>query len=589
MAVIRQLPDTLVNQIAAGEVIENPAAAIKELVENSIDAGADRIVIYLTQSGKSRITIEDNGIGMDAENLRLCLQRHATSKLIDEDLLAIYSLGFRGEALPSIASVGRMTIHSRANNSVEAWQINCEAGKMGSIKPSSQKQGTRIEVRDLFFATPARLKFLKSDRAEFMAVKEIINRLAMAYPEIEFQLTHDDKKTLHYHKSDRLERIASIMGRSFQSSSMPIDLETEGIHLSGFASLPTFHKGNAKSQYLFVNNRPVKDRLLMGVLRGAYSDVLASHSYPLVALFINLPNEYVDVNVHPTKAEVRFKNPQVIRNILFHGLQNAIRQYGSESASLLPKQETRFTSYSGARAYSKTNALPHVNYAFPESTFQPQSRVAESAHTDYKPERALSEVSDAEYPLGSAIGQFHENYILSQTKTGIILVDQHAAHERLVYERMKASLKDEGIKRQILLVPEIVNMSSHVAELLIEQKDLLEQAGMVIDGFGEDAIIVREVPSILADRLNIQTMITALADEVEDIGTVDGLTEKINHLLATISCHGSVRSGRRLNTHEMNALLRQMEETPLSGQCNHGRPTMIRLSLDDIERLFKRQ
>ena len=338
-----------------------------------------------------------------------------------------------------------------------------------------------------------------------------------------------------------------------------------------------------------MNKRPVRDRLLMGVLRGAYSDVLAGQNYPLVALFVNLPQENVDVNVHPTKAEVRFKNPQTVRNLLYHGIQNAVREYGSESASLLPKQESRFVNVAGNTMPRRQAAMPQVNYAFPDNHFQPQSRVAEAAHNEFKPNEETVETVTPDYPLGSALAQFHENYIIAQTKEGIVLVDQHAAHERLVYERMKESLKESGIKRQILLVPEVVNLSPDIVQLLMEQQDLLAQAGMVIDGFGDDAIIVREVPSILADRLNIQTMVKALADEVEDIGTVDGLTEKINHLLATMSCHGSVRSGRRLNAHEMNALLRQMEETPLSGQCNHGRPTMIRLSLDDIERLFKRQ
>ncbi len=599
MAVIRQLPDRLVNQIAAGEVIENPAAAVKELVENSIDAGATRIAVHLTQSGKSRLVIEDNGIGMDAHSLELCLMRHATSKLQDDDLLAIYSLGFRGEALPSIASVSRITIHSRARGANDGWSIECHAGDIVGVKPSSQKEGTRIEVRDLFYATPARLKFLKSDRAELMQVKDIINRLAMAYPEIEFIVTHDDKKILQYHACDALDRIAAIMGREFKSSSMPVMANAEGIEFSGFASLPTFHKGNAKSQYLFVNKRPVRDRLLMGVLKGAYADVLAGANYPLVALFINLPQDHVDVNVHPTKAEVRFKNPQTIRNLMFHGIQSAIREHGRESASLLPQQESRFVGYGGGRGGSfprrpvSSSTAPSVNYTFPESAFQPHSRVAEqpvypSANNGQNTCTDIAE-DQPSYPLGSALAQFHENYILAQTHDGIVLVDQHAAHERLVYERMKEALREKGIKRQILLVPEVVTLSIDTADLLTEQKDLLQEAGMVIERFGEDAIIVREIPAILADRMNIKDMVNALADEVEDIGTVAGLGEKINHLLATISCHGSVRSGRRLNAGEMNALLRQMEDTPLSGQCNHGRPTMIRLSLDDIERLFKRQ
>lgn len=592
MTAIRQLPETLVNQIAAGEVIENPAATVKELVENAIDAGASRISVHLTQAGKSRIIVEDNGIGMDSESLALCLMRHATSKLQDDDLLAISSLGFRGEALPSIASVSRMTIQSRARGADNAWSIQCEAGKTAAVKPSSQREGTRIEVRDLFYATPARLKFLKSDRAEAMAVKEILNRLALAYPEVGFELHHDDKKVFHYPAAQPLERISAIMGRDFAANSMPLETHIEGIQLTGFASLPTYHKGNALSQYLFVNKRPVRDRLLMSVLKGAYADVMAPQSYPLVALFLNVPQDEVDVNVHPAKTEVRFKSPQTVRNIMFHAIQDAIREHGTQSASLLPLQEKRFQqsftpARGGGRGASSSAAMPKVNYAFTAEEFRPQSRVAESAmpiSTAREEEAPLTH-----YPLGAALAQFHGNYILAQTKEGVALIDQHAAHERLVYESMKQALGDSGIKRQILLVPEVVQLDTDHVERLLMYRDTLEQTGLVFDGFGEDAVIVREVPSLLAETLNIKQTVRALADEIEDLGTADGMKAKLNHVLATMACHGSVRSGRTLNLHEMNALLRQMEQTPLSGQCNHGRPTMIHLSLDDIERLFKRK
>ncbi len=586
MSIIRQLPENLVNQIAAGEVIENPAAAIKELVENSIDAGSDKISIDLRQAGKSLIIIDDNGIGMSVDDLKLSLSRHATSKLKDDDLLAIHSLGFRGEALPSIASISRMTIQSKAKNQQDAWSITCNGGAMRDITPSSHKQGTRIEIRDLFYSTPARLKFLKSDQAEMMAIKEILNRLAMAYPDIEFQCTHNDKRVFHYQKSDELTRITAIMGREFQSSSMTIHAQNEDVILKGYASLPTLNKGNSKAQYLFVNGRPVRDKLLLGVLRGAYNDVLAGNRYPMVALFLELPSHDVDVNVHPTKAEVRFKSPTHIRNLLFHGLQSAIREQSNISASLLPNQISRFQPNA-----QRHQQAPKVNYAIPNMEFQPQGRVAES-NTYWGGVNETNEpmVEDEKsYPLGSALAQFHENYILSQTDEGIVIVDQHAAHERLVYERMKADLEATGVKRQILLIPEVVSMTQDQQALLVEQSHILEKIGLVIEGFGDDAIIIREVPSILSDRLNIHDMVRNLIDEVEDLGTVDGVQNKVNHLLATISCHGSVRSGRRLNADEMNALLRQMEDTPLSGQCNHGRPTMISLSLDDVERLFKRQ
>jgi DNA mismatch repair protein MutL len=503
----------------------------------------------------------------------------------NDDLLAIDSLGFRGEAMPSIGSVSRMSIQSKSKNVNDAWTITCHGGQVSVLEPASQKQGTRIEIRDLFYSTPARLKFLKSDIAEMMAIKEILNRLAMAYPDIEFQCTHNDKKIFHYQPSDQLTRISAIMGREFQSSSMVIEAQNEDVKLSGYASLPTLSKGNSKAQYLFVNGRPVRDKLLLGVLRGAYSDVLFGGRYPMVALFLTLPTRDVDVNVHPTKAEVRFKNPTQIRNLMFHGIQSAIREQSSVSASLLPNQISRFSA-GGAKS-------PKVNYAIPNMDFAPQSRVAE-ASAELGPSRreefpaSVESVQD-NYPLGSALAQFHDNYIVSQTDDGIIIVDQHAAHERLVYERMKGEVDHNGINRQILLIPEVVAVTQDQMNLLLEQREILEKVGFVIEGFGEDSIIVREVPSLLSDRLNIRDMVKNLADEVEDFGTVDGVKDKINHLLSTMSCHGSVRSGRRLNTQEMNEILRQMEKTPLSGQCNHGRPTMISLSLDDVERLFKRQ
>jgi DNA mismatch repair protein MutL len=589
MSIIRQLPDTLVNQIAAGEVIERPAAAIKELVENSIDAGADKITIDLMQAGKSRIIIDDNGMGMAQDDLALCLSRHATSKLPDSDLLSIQSLGFRGEALPSIGSISRMTIETRHRDADEAWQISCEGGKIGSIKPSARQKGTKITITDLFYSTPARLKFQKSDQAEIIAVKSVLNRLAMAYPDIEFQCLHNDKRVFHYQKRPLADRLTAILGRDFQKSSMPIDHQNEDVTIKGYASLPTLNKGNAKDQYLFVNGRPVMDKLLLGVLRGAYADVLAGNRYPIVALFLELPFDDVDVNVHPTKAEVRFKAPTAIRNLLFHAIQSAIREQAGVSASMLPTQIQRFSQGGGARIAH--HYAPQVNYAIPNMEFQPQSRVAETSYDhDFTPKHVeVTKPPQDDFPLGSALAQFHDNYIVSQTKDGITIIDQHAAHERLVYEKMKADLAAKGILRQILLVPEIIELPQDQVQMLSDQKDILEKAGLVLDSFGDGSIIVREVPSILSDRMNIHDMVKNLADEVEDLGTVDGLEAKINHLLATLSCHGSVRSGRRLNQDEMNQLLRDMEKTPLSGQCNHGRPTMISLSLDDVEKLFKRQ
>lgn len=583
MSVIRQLPENLVNQIAAGEVIENPAAAVKELVENAIDAGATKISITLQQSGKSLMVIDDNGIGMGKDDLSLALTRHATSKLQDDDLLAVYSLGFRGEALPSIGSVSRLKINSRPKDS-EAWSVTCEGGKICDLKPSQQNFGTRIEVRDLFYATPARLKFLKSDQAEMMAVKDVVHRLAMAYPSIAFECMHDEKRVVNFPQQDLLSRITAVIGKEFHGSSMPIDVVNEDIAIRGFASLPTLNKGNAKSQYFFVNNRPVKDRLLYGVLKAAYGDVMAGNRHPMAAIFIEVPTHDVDVNVHPAKAEVRFKNPMQVRNLLFHGIQSALREHAKGSAELLPRQIQRFSPQGGQSA--KTPDKP--NYVIPNMEFQPQSRVAESP-ASFQPEDNNVEAGDGAYPLGSALAQFHDNYILAQTNDGIILVDQHAAHERLVYERMKGELAAKGVQRQILLIPEVIEMTDDDVAFLMDKADILEQVGMVIESFGDESIVVREVPSLLSDRLNIRQMIKELADEIADMDTAFGLQDKINHLLATMACHGSVRSGRRLNQDEMNGLLRQMEKTPLSGQCNHGRPTMISLSLQDIEKLFKRQ
>ena len=597
MSIIRQLPENLVNQIAAGEVIERPASALKELVENSIDAGADVISIDLVQAGKSRIVIDDNGIGMTDGDLTLSLSRHATSKLPNSDLLSIQSLGFRGEALPSIGSISRMMIETRHQDSDDGWEISCEAGNIKPLKPSARQKGTKITIEDLFYSTPARLKFQKSDQAEIMAVKSVLNRLAMAYPDIEFRCTHNDKRVFHYHKGSLSDRLAAILGKDFQKSSMPIDLQNEEVTLKGYASLPTLNKANSKAQYLFVNGRPVMDKLLLGVLRGAYSDVLAGNRYPIVALFLELPHEDVDVNVHPTKAEVRFKSPTIIRNLLFHAIQKALREHAGESASLLPGQIQRFSQ--GGGHSNRQHHVPHVNYAIPNMEFQPQSRVSEPTHdsrfeTPYggafnDKGHAGNDVAVSSFPLGSALAQFHENYILSQTDEGIVIIDQHAAHERLVYEKMKGEIAQSGVIRQILLVPEIVELSQDQVTLLASQSDLLEKTGLVLESFGDSSVIIREVPSILSDRINIHDLIKNLADEVEDLGTTDGVEAKINYLLATLSCHGSVRSGRRLNVDEMNSLLRQMEETPLSGQCNHGRPTMISLSLDDVEKLFKRQ
>jgi DNA mismatch repair protein MutL len=602
MPVIRQLPDNLVNQIAAGEVIENPAAVVKELVENSIDAGANKIQIHLRQAGKSLIIVEDNGLGMSIDDLRLCVQRHATSKLNDDDLLNISSLGFRGEAMPSIASVSRMSIESRAKNYDEAWAIEPDAFGRCGPKPSAIREGTKISVRDLFYTTPARLKFLKSDQAEMRAIKMILYRLAMAYPDVAIALFHEDRKVFDFKSMVRQDRLSEIMGQDFGVSSMEISAEVEGVRISGFAALPTFSRGNAEHQFLFVNGRPVKDKLLVGVLRGAYADVLARDRYAVAALFIDLPHGDVDVNVHPAKSEVRFRKPMIVRNLMFHALQNALKSNGVRSAAsfTMPNTQKRWVSGSGHSASYNVNVQQqYQNKNFDTQIFAPQGRVQENSlpeqynktqnNSNFQEQNMQVEKPMESYPLGAALAQFHNNYILAQTNDGIILVDQHAAHERLVYERMKNSLEESGIARQILLVPEIVSTTEDTQFMVLEHQQSLEQVGLVLEAFGNDALIVREVPAILSDRLNIHDLVQSLIDDIEAWGKSDSVEQKINNLLATFSCHGSVRSGRRLNGNEMNALLRQMEETPLSGQCNHGRPTYISLSLEDVEKLFKRR
>ena len=593
MAIIRQLPDNIINQIAAGEVVEGPAAVIKELVENAIDAGASRVDVSVRHGGKSLIIIDDDGMGMAKEDLSLCLHRHATSKLPNNDLVMIQALGFRGEALPSIASVSNLSIETHDRQTGEAWEVITQAGRQIDLRPCSRAKGTRVTVMDLFHPTPARLKFLKTDQAEMMAIKETMNRLAMIYPDIAFSLTHQDSKMLSYPSASRIDRVKAVMGRDFSSACVPVSIAAEGVSVQGYISLPTYSRGNSKSQYLCVNGRPVKDRLLLGVLRGAYADVLAKGRYPLVCLFIDLPAEDVDVNVHPAKAEVRFRRPMVVKGLIYRAIQNALEEHGTQSVAQanFPMQNmtARSVFRSSYHAPARTQVAAAMSEFLPQMPMQPQAKVAEP-YRPYEVETAVIEqrVQD-QYPLGSALAQFHENYILAQTANGIVLVDQHAAHERLVYESMKESYQKAGIKRQGLLVPEVVHLDPDHVMMLCEQKSAFEEAGLVIDSFGDDAIIVREVPAIFGGKASVDTMIKTLADEIEELGQSNLITEKVNHILATMACHGSVRSGRRLNADEMNTLLRKMEETPLSGQCNHGRPTYISLSLDDIEKLFKRR
>lgn len=594
---IRHLPEILVNQIAAGEVIERPAAAVRELVENAIDAGSTRITVDIREGGKSLIRVVDDGIGMTREELVAALDRHATSKLPDDDLLNIKHLGFRGEALPSIAAVSRMIIRTRMHDN-DGWEIRVEGGRKGEPEPAAHTQGTWIEVRDLFYATPARLKFLKTDRSEYDAVKDTLQRLAMAFPHVALKLDHDGQTVFSHaaalhtdHNEARRERLAAVLGRDFSDNAMAIHAVREGVSLSGLAALPTYSRGTSTHQYLFVNGRPVKDKLLHGAVRGAYADVLARDRHPVLALYVDLPSTEVDMNVHPAKAEVRFRDAALIRGLIVGALKHALHENGQSTATTVSLGALHTLQNNQTRA-NRPAYTPSYSYYAPTGlaekmmqAYEPLIPVQPSARAENIPQEAPV----VSHPLGAARAQIHENYIIAQTDDGLVIVDQHAAHERLVYERFKAQISGNGVVRQSLLTPEIVELEETDAQRLLDKAEELVQLGLEIEPFGKGAIAVRSVPALLGQRVNTQQMIRDLCDEIIENGSAQGLSERINHVLATMACHGSVRSGRRLNADEMNTLLRQMEETPLSGQCNHGRPTWIKLQLSDIEKLFGRR
>ncbi len=590
---IRYLPETLINQIAAGEVVERPAAAIKELVENSIDAGASAVDVDIQDGGKSRIVVSDNGFGMNKQELTASLDRHATSKLPDDDLLNIEHLGFRGEALASISAVSRVKIQTHDKESGQSWEINCEAGKKSDIVPCAHPKGTRIEVRDLFYSTPARLKFQKTERAEYMAVKDTVTRLAMAYPNVAFKLNHNGAQKLKLPAVlDGQSRLASILGAEFGKSSMQITAQREGVKLSGYAGLPTYHRGTAQYQYLFVNGRAVKDKLLHGCVRAAYADVLHRGCHPVLALFIDLPASDVDVNVHPAKAEVRFRDPQLIRGMIISALKLAIHEGGFKISSTAAADTISAFKTPLPMSRGSKQAVP---------SFYAHGNLAENTHTLYAPQTSLTddmmpaakveEPQEIEnnYPLGAAQAHIHENYIIAQSENGMVIIDQHAAHERLVYERFKTQLEESGIEKQGLLTPDIIELEDTHAQLLLEHADSLSKLGLEIEAFGAGAIAVQSMPTLLGSKVNTKRLVYDLVDELLEHGSSDILENKLNDILSRMACHGSVRSGRKLNTYEMNSLLRQMEETPLSGQCNHGRPTYVELSLKDIEKLFGRR
>lgn len=597
--IIRQLDEAAANRIAAGEVVERPASAVKELVENALDAGASRIDIAIAQGGKSLIRVSDNGCGMTAEDLPLALSRHATSKIDGSDLLDIRSFGFRGEALPSLGAVGRLTLTSRVEGG-EAAQISIAGGRIADVRPAAGNTGTVVELRDLFFATPARLKFLRSDRAETQAVVDVIRRLAMAEPYVAFTLTdEDDVRVLFRADAEQGElfgalqtRLSRVMGREFIENAIPIDATRDEITLTGFAALPTYSRGAAVHQHLFVNGRPVRDKLLTGALRAGYMDVLAGGRHPAAVLFVTCDPHQVDVNVHPAKAEVRFRTPDAARGLVVSALRHALAGAGHRSSSTVgttvlnafrPEVETP-RSYQAD--YSRNWSAPRPSAQAIETAFAfqaPGFAEAPSARVEAEPE--MPPPTDA--PLGAARAQLHENWIVAQTEDGIIIVDQHAAHERLVYERLKALADANGIISQALLIPEIVELSEGDAARIMAIADDLAGLGLVIEPFGGGAIAVREVPALL-QKVNAKAMIRDILDDLADQGSSDRLRGKVDAVLSSMACHGSVRSGRRMNAEEMNALLREMERTPRSGQCNHGRPTWVKLKLTDIERLFGR-
>lgn len=606
---IRVLPSNLINQIAAGEVIERPASALKELVENALDAGAHKIEVNITGGGKNLLIVSDDGDGMSARDLELAVERHATSKLPTNDLFDINFLGFRGEALPSIASVAKLTIQSRKQESDEGWQIEVNGGKKEKIKPVAVVSGTRIEVRDLFYTTPARLKFLKTEAAETGQCVDMLQRIALANPQVAFYLYSDGKKKIAYNACGadmqiaRRQRVSDVMGQEFAENCVPIAAQNEFCDISGFVSLPTYHKANSLSEFLFVNNRPVRDKLLLGAIKGAYQDLMVSGRYPLCAIFIRVNPRYVDVNVHPTKAEVRFYDNGAVRGLLVHAIRSALSLGSKQSADtglleqLLEQNiennninESQLSSSFEFREPSidlKRFTSPLLNRSKSKSSFKTPDLISSySVKTEAEPQY-YENASVGE--LGVAKAQFHNTYIISQTEDSIVIIDQHAAHERITMEKMKQSmLQKESIPSQMLLIPQVVDLSISEKENLMTYVPTFAKLGLGVEEFGPQAVLVREVPAILGD-VDVKKLIKDLAAEISEWGSAYALEDKIHHICATIACHGSVRAGRALNIEEMNHLLRDMEKTEHSGQCNHGRPTYVKIKITDIEKLFERR
>jgi DNA mismatch repair protein MutL len=601
---VRQLPEQVVNRIAAGEVVERPASVVKELVENAIDAGASRIDIFTDGGGRRRIGITDDGGGMTRADLKLAVDRHATSKLDDEDLLQIRTLGFRGEALPSIGAVAKLGITTRHASEPHAWSLSVEGGDKSAIMPAALSQGSRVEVSDLFYATPARLKFLKTDRTEAEAIREVVRRLAMARPDIAFTLAGEERAPVTWAAAlpgaaGRLTRLGDILGADFRGSAIEVRSEREGVVVEGFAAAPSLTRANALGQYLFVNGRPVRDKLILGAVRAAYSDYLPRDRHPVVALFVTMDSREVDANVHPAKTEVRFRNAGLVRALIVHALKEGLAREGKRTAA---------NSDGAALASFRPSFAPRANWDWRRSPAYPvgpmpnfegtaaATGLAEPGQAAFDVGTPTADVRFQEAPtadlldrpLGAARTQIHETYIVSQTRDGLVVVDQHAAHERIVYERLKASLARNGVQRQILLIPEIVELDEATVERLIARAEELASFGLAIESFGPGAVAVRETPSLLG-KTDAGSLLRDLAEHMAEWDEALPLERRLMHVAATMACHGSVRAGRRLKPEEMNALLREMEDTPNSGQCNHGRPTYVELKLSDIEKLFGRR
>jgi DNA mismatch repair protein MutL len=620
---IRRLPLETVNRIAAGEVVERPASAVKELVENAVDAGARRIEVHADGGGLQRILVCDDGCGLTREELALAVERHATSKLAPDgegryDLLNIASFGFRGEALPSIGSVARLTLTGRVRGAAEAHALVVDAGAVGEAAPAPfpGPHGARVEVRDLFYATPARLKFMKSERAEAMALAEEVRRQAMANPTVGFSLDLDGRKVLRLAPEPvgaegRLARLAAVLGREFHENALPLDQVRDGVRLLGFAGLPTYSRGASTHQYLFVNGRPVRDRLLVGALRAAYADFLPRDRHPVAALYLELDPGQVDVNVHPAKAEVRFRDAALVRGLIVGALRHALAAAGHRASTTVatdtlatfraggggpawgggPGPAPSAAGWSGLGLWGVQAQRPTMAPALPgvaELSARVEASEVEASGPVAAPDGGAAVVDPLDFPLGAARAQVHATYIVAQTRDGLVVVDQHAAHERLVYERMKREMEGGAVARQALLLPEVVELDPVEAERVVARSEELEEFGLVVEAFGPGAVLVRETPALLGET-DVAGLVRDIADDLAETGSALSLKERLGAVCGTMACHGSVRAGRRLSAAEMNALLRQMEATPHSGQCNHGRPTYVELKLADLERLFGRR